>query len=184
MRKNNRSANFVNDASSRLRAANQRFDWLCDELRDDVCRADAAALGQVLGDATARTASQERALIMLGLLGSARAEAQLEWFDPVGAHWRVRLLHRLARRECARRRTRQSGRARAASKTRGASKTAGQLAGSRCGSKIESTASGGRPSAAFSPARTTGRSISEGCSHIASIRSSRSNVSSSRLSNA
>lgn len=85
----------------------ERFEWLYDSLRDEVCTADAAALGEVLGDANARTSCQERALTLLALLSSARAEALLEWFDPRPAHWRVQLLHRMARRECARRRARR-----------------------------------------------------------------------------
>jgi|GEM_PF-6599523 len=160
---------------SRRAAALQRFDWLYDSLRDEVSTADAAALGEVLRDPSARTASKERALILLALLGSARAEALLEWFDPGEAHWRVQWLHRLARRECARRRG-----------TGAEEKAGAQIEptsdASYCPSKSASTASGGRPRAAFSPAMTTGRSISEGCSHMAAMRSSRLSVSSSRLS--
>lgn len=162
---------------SRVRAAMERFDWLHDGLRDQVHAADAAALGEVLKDENARTSSQERALTLLALLGSARAEALLEWFDPGCAHWRVRLLHRIARRECARRRARRS---------RGCAQysTGDPSAQVAYGvSNRASTASGGRPRAAFLPAMTTGRSMSDGCSHIASMRSSRLSVSSSRLSN-
>lgn len=161
------------DPSQRA-AALQRFEWLYESLRDEVSTADAAALGEILGDPRARTASKERALILLAMLGSARAEALLEWFDAAGAHWRVRWLHRLACRECARRRG-----ARAEARA-GAPKEA-HAPRSYASSKSASTASGGRPSAAFSPAITTGRSISAGCSHIAAMRSSRLSVSSSRL---
>lgn len=154
--------------SSQRAAALQRFEWLYESLRDEVSTADAAALGEILGDPRARTASKERALILLAMLGSARAEALLEWFDAAGAHWRVRWLHRLACRECARRRGARAPKEAHAPRSYASSKSA-------------STASGGRPSAAFSPAITTGRSISAGCSHIAAMRSSRLSVSSSRL---
>lgn len=153
------SSKLAGCVPSRRVVAMQRFEWLYDSLRDEVSGVDAAALGEVLRDPGARTAAQERALILLAMLGSARAEALLEWFDPRQAHWRVQWLHRLAQRECAKRR--------------------GAV---YCASKSASTASGGRPRAALSPAMTTGRSISEGCSLMAAIRSSRLSVSSSRLS--
>lgn len=89
---------------ARAVAAQQRFEWLRDAVRDEVHRCDTAALGRCLRDARGRTADKERALVILGLLGSAGAAAILEWYDARGEHWRVQLLQRLARRECNRRR--------------------------------------------------------------------------------
>ena len=82
----------------------ERFEWLAEEMRDQVHAACAETLQQVLIERGGRVAAKERALVTLGLMGSAHAEAALAWFDSAGAHPRVRLLHRLARRECARRR--------------------------------------------------------------------------------
>lgn len=87
-----------------LQRALERFDWLADQMRDEVFGAEIADIRAVLADSTARTAAKERALVVLALSTRASAEAALRWFDAAGEHPRVRLLHRLARRECARRR--------------------------------------------------------------------------------
>lgn len=91
-------------AAARAVAAQQRFEWLRDAVRDEIHRCDVAGLWRCLQDEDRRTADKERALVMLAMLGSARAAALLEWYDARGRHWRVQLLHRLARRECRRRR--------------------------------------------------------------------------------
>jgi hypothetical protein len=91
-----------------LSRALERFDWLADELRDEVHAASVEMLQDVLADADSRVSAKERALVMLGLQASAAARATLAWFDASGEHWRVRLLHRLARRECERRRQRHA----------------------------------------------------------------------------
>ncbi len=87
-----------------LRRALERFDWLAEQVRDRVHDARAGELQCVLQDVRSRVSAKERALVMLGLLATARAHAALAWFDSAGEHRRVRLLHRLAKRECARRR--------------------------------------------------------------------------------
>jgi hypothetical protein len=81
-----------------------RFDWLIEQVRDEVHRSDIFEIQGVLGDPEARTSAKERALVILGLLGTAEAGAMLQWFDSTDQHWRVCLLHRLAKRECTRRR--------------------------------------------------------------------------------
>lgn len=91
-------------SSGELQRALERFDWIVEEVRDLVCGADAGELGEVLGDEGARTSAKERALVTLGLMATARAEAALRWWDSTGEHPRVRILHRLANRECSRRR--------------------------------------------------------------------------------
>ncbi|QDG50320.1 hypothetical protein FIV42_06105 [Persicimonas caeni] len=100
------------------RAALERFEWLVDRCADQVSGACPERLAKTLVDASVRTSSKERALVILGLLGTVRAQAVLRWFDPAGQHWRVRLLHRLATRACANRlesvRQTQSSRRRAA----------------------------------------------------------------------
>lgn len=87
-----------------LRRALERFDWLADELRDEAHAVSAERMQRVLSDAGARVSAKERALVVLGLQASAIAHAALVWFDAAGEHRRVRLLHRLAKRECERRR--------------------------------------------------------------------------------
>lgn len=91
-------------ASNELERALERFDWLADEVRDEAHQCRVADLRSTLADPQARTSAKERALVVMALLGTARAAAGLRWFDPHGEHRRVRLLHRLAVRECARRR--------------------------------------------------------------------------------
>jgi hypothetical protein len=86
--------------SGELEQALERFDWLIEQVRDEVHRSDIFEIQGVLDDPKARTAAIERALVVLGLLGTAEANAALKWFDPTGHHRRVRLLHRLAEHEC------------------------------------------------------------------------------------
>ena len=85
-------------------AAQQRFDWLIEEVGDRVHASDCRELQATLVGGEARTAQKERALVILGLMGTARAEAALRWYDSEGAPPRVSLLRRLALRECVRRR--------------------------------------------------------------------------------
>ena len=93
-----------------LQRALERFDWLVEQVRDEVHRSDVVELQRVLTDPGTRTSARERALVILGLLGTAEAIAALQWFDLTGHHRRVCLCHRLARRECTRRRNSQAPR--------------------------------------------------------------------------
>lgn len=90
-----------------LERAMERFEWMAEEVRDRVWSVCVDAQQQVLCDPTARVSAKESALVMLGLGASARAHAVLLWFDSAGEHRRVRLLHRIARRECRRRQQRR-----------------------------------------------------------------------------
>lgn len=90
-----------------MQRAIERVDWLIEQVRDEVHRADIARLRERLAAPDGRTADKERALVILGLHASARAEAALRWFDSSDEHERVRFVHRLARRECRRRRARR-----------------------------------------------------------------------------
>jgi hypothetical protein len=93
-----------------LQRALERFDWLVEQVRDEVHQSDVLELQGVLTAPDARTSAREHALVVLGLLGTAEAVAALRWFDPTDHHRRVRLCHRLAKRECTRRRRSQSPR--------------------------------------------------------------------------
>lgn len=87
-----------------IERALQRFDWIADEVRDQVHGADVEALADVLGQAGARTSAKERAMVKLAFLATARAQAALRWFDADGEHARLGLLRELALSECSRRR--------------------------------------------------------------------------------
>lgn len=106
------SWNSTGKASMDLQRVLERFDWIVENVRDEVHRTDVESLRVVLADDEARLSEKERALVMLGLLGNARAEALLRWWRCDTEHDRLRLLHRLASSECARRR----GRAKAAAR--------------------------------------------------------------------
>lgn len=77
----------------------ERFEWLADELRDDLSQTHSITAALVLADPDSRVSDIERALVSLALKATADSGLLLDAYQPPAYPERLALLHQIVRIE-------------------------------------------------------------------------------------